>query len=119
MELNVKKCKYMCFKRSFPTNGTIELGNSFDDLGIIFVCKLGFKNHITSTVSKATCTLGFMKRWVKGFSDPYGTEPLFTTLFRPNLEYGSAIWGFQYAVHSDKIESVQKQFLLFFFFFVT
>ena len=38
---------------------------------------------------------------------------MFTTLVRPNLEYGSVIWDHQYAVHCDKIESVQKQFLLF------
>ena len=44
------------------------------------------------------------------------SKQLFTTLVvRPILEYGSAIWGPQYAVYSDKIESIQKQFLLFCF----
>ena len=38
---------------------------------------------------------------------------LFTTLLCPILECGSVIWDPQYAVHSDRIESVQIQFLLF------
>ena len=47
------------------------------------------------------------------FSAPYFTKQLFTTLVCPILEYGSVIWDPQYAVHSDKIESIQIQFLLF------
>ena len=71
----------------------LELVNSFKDLRIIFNCKLDFRNHITSTVSKATCILGFIKRWAKEFSDPYVTKQLFTTLVRPILEYGFCNMG--------------------------
>ena len=60
----------MCLTTSPPTNGfytingaVLELVNFFNDLGIIFHCKLDFRNHITSTVCKATCILGFIKRW--------------------------------------------------------
>ena len=67
-------------------------------------CILDFRNHITSTVSKAKCIPGFIKRWAKEFSDTYVTKQLFTTLIRPILEYGSIIWDPQYA----EIESVQK-----------
>jgi len=45
--------------------------------------------------------LGFIKRWSKGFDDPYTTKLLFTSHARPNLEYLSSV------------QSVQKQFLLF------
>ena len=54
-----------------------------------------------------------IKRWAKEFSVPYVTKQLFTTLDSPILEYGFVIWDLQYALHSDKIESLQKQFLLF------
>ena len=81
----------------------IDLVNYFHDLGLIFGCKLDFKNYITQTVSKATCILGFIKRWAKEFSDPYVTQQLFITLVRSILEYGSVIWDLQYTVRSDKI----------------
>jgi len=35
------------------------------------------------------------------------------SLVRPILEYGSPVWSPQYAAHSERIESVQKKFLLF------
>ena len=74
----------MCFSRSSATkefytmNGAVlELVNSFSDLGIIFNCKLDFRNHITPTVSKGACILGFIKRWAKDFSDSYVTNQFF------------------------------------------
>ena len=71
-------------------NGAVlELVKSFNDIVIIFDCKLDFRNHITSAVGKATCILGFIKRWPKEFSDTYVTKQLFTTLVRPILVYGS------------------------------
>jgi len=56
--------------------------------------------------------LGFTKRWSKELDDPY-TKLLFTSLVQPNLEYFSSVWSPEYHVHIDRIESVQKQFLLF------
>ena len=70
----------------------LKLGYSFNDLGIIFECKLDFRNYITSTVSKATCILVFIKRWAKEFSDPYVAKQLFTTLVRPILEHRCITW---------------------------
>lgn len=120
MELNVKKCKYMIFTRSLPINGqyvmnnvALDLVDSFNDLGVLLDRKLDFISHISLTVNKATGVLGFIKRWAKEFSDPYTTKQLFTSLVRPILEYGSAVWDPQYHVHSNKVESVQKKFLLF------
>ena len=114
--MNVKKCKYMCFTRLYPTNGfytmngaIVDLVNSFNELGTIFNYKLDFRNHIISTASKVKCILDFIKRWAKEFSDPYVIKQLFTNLVIPILEYESVIWNPLYAVHSDKIESVQKQ----------
>ena len=89
MEVNVKKCKYMCFSRLSSTSGfyitngaVLQLVNSFNNLGIVFDCKLGFRNHITSTV---------IKRWTKEFFDPYVIKQLFATLVRPIHEYGPVI----------------------------
>jgi len=38
---------------------------------------------------------------------------ILTWLVRPILEYESPVWSPQYVVHSDRIESVQINFLLF------
>ena len=76
-------------------DAVLELNNSFNDLGIIFSCELDFGNHITSTVSKTTCILGFQSH--------------------PILEYESVIWDPQYAVRSNKIESIQMQINIFCF----
>jgi len=57
--------------------------------------------------------LGFIKRWSNEFDDPYTTKLLFTSLLRSNLKYCSSVWSPQYQVHIDRIDSVQKPFLLF------
>ena len=120
MDLNLNKCKHMCFSRSstltrqYNINGTVlSTVDSFVDLGILMDPKLNFNNHVISMVNKAHGVLGFIKRWAKEFSDPYITKQLFTSLVRPILEYGSVVWDPQYTIYSDKIESVQKQFLIF------
>jgi len=86
---------------------------SVNDLGVLLDHKLKFDSHITSTVNKAICVLGFIKRFSIEFDDPYSTKLLFTSLVRPYLEYCSSVWSPQYQVHIDRIESVQKQFLIF------
>lgn len=118
--LNIDKCCIMSFSRREIILHTFCLGTSdlgrveyFKDLGITLDKKLNFNTHVELTASKAKSVLGFIKRWAKEFRDPYVTKKLFTTLVRPILEYGVTIWNPQYNVHANKIESVQKQFLLF------
>ena len=50
---------------------------------------------------------GIYETVAKELFDSYVTKQLFNTLVRPILEYESVIWDPQYAVHCDKIESVQ------------
>lgn len=120
MQLNLKKCKYMRFVRRQPFLAQyylncceLELVDNFLDLGILLDTKLNFIAHINMIANKARGVLGFVKRWSKEFKDPYVTKCLYTSLVRPVLEYGSIIWDPLYKKHSDVLESVQKQFLLF------
>lgn len=120
MELNLKKCKLMRFSRSnyIPANYTLgdyrlEIVENFLDLGILLDNKLNFVSHITMMINKARGVLAFIKRWAKEFDDPYVTKQLYISLVRPILEYGSIIWDPYYNIHIQRIESVQKQFLLF------
>ena len=83
------------------------------DLGIIMDNKMTFKAHINQVVSRAKSALGLVKRFVKGFYCPYVTKSLYTSLVRPVLEYASVVWSPYKACDISRIESVQKQFLLF------
>jgi len=110
----------MTFYRGTPTFMSYSLQNmsldriySVNDLGVLLDPKLKFDSHITSTVKKAMSVLGLIKRWSKEFDDPYTTKLLFPSLVRPNLEYCSSVWSPQYQVQIDRMESVQKRFLLF------
>lgn len=99
---------------NYNLNGVqLEKVCSFVDLGVTFDPKLRFHMHIEKIVNKATCTLGFIKRWAKEFSDPYATLRFYAALVRPILENASVVWSPQYQSYIDLIESVQKQFLLF------
>lgn len=120
MNLNLAKCKHMRFSRKWNSLGIYTLGDcqlelvkDILDLGVLLDSKLDFIKHITSMINKARGVLAFIKRWAKEFTDPEITKQLYTSLVRPIIEYGSIIWDPDYDVHINRIESVQKQFLLF------
>jgi len=75
--------------------------------------KLKFFDHITSMVNKARAVLAFIKRRSREFDDPYLTKAMFISLDRPISEYYAPVWSPQYGMHIDRIESVQKNFLIF------
>ena len=83
------------------------------DLGILLDHKLNMNANIDFLTSKARQILGFIKRQARSFNDPYITKSLYCALVRPILEYCCVSWNPFTSVQIDKIESVQKQFLLF------
>lgn len=121
LSLNVKKCKMLTFTRrknwinyKYNINLTdIERVYEFKDLGVLFDPKLSFSLHIESIHSKAKSRLGMIKRWSKEFNDWFITKCLFVSLVRSILEFASVVWSPSYMCHKNKIESVQKQFLIF------
>lgn len=121
LSLNTKKCKVMTFSRkrefyiaNYKLNGQeLERCESFNDLGVRFDPKLTFISHIDNVISKASSRLGMIKRWAKELNDPYVTKSLYVGLVRSILEFACQVWNPFYAVHVNRIESVQKQFLLF------
>ncbi|XP_075167631.1 uncharacterized protein LOC142239736 [Haematobia irritans] len=120
MLLNLVKCKKMTFSRRVCEQTEYYVGNyrlenlfRFNDLGVLFDSRLDFGPHIEGCVNKATGVLAFIKRWSKEFVDPYLTKRLFTILVRPISENACVIWSPSYRCSIDRIESVQKQFLIF------
>mgnify|MGYP003556569863 CR=1 FL=1 len=78
-----------------------------------FRFRSSIKRKTRVTINKARGVLAFIKRWAKEFKNPLITKQLYTSLVRPILEFGSVIWDPSSNICSAKIESVQKQFLLF------
>lgn len=91
----------------------IKRVENFLDLGVLFDKKLTFSSHIDSISSKAMARLGMIKRWSKEFNYLNVTKCLYVSLVRSVLEFASVVWNPFYETNNNKIESIQKQFLLF------
>lgn len=121
MEMNTKKCEVISFTRcqtpllsSYNINGqALKRVEVVNDLGVLFDKEMNFKAHIDHTVSRSRSLLGFVKRQSKDFKCAYVTRSLYNCLVRSVLEYGSIIWSPVFKVDNNRIESVQRQFLLF------
>lgn len=121
LKLNVKKCNIITYSRKQNTpNFSIALGNQIvqkcnkiRDLGIILDSKLTFVDHYNTIVHRASNMLNFIKRFGYNFQDPYTIKTLYVAYVRSILEYGSVVWSPYIKKHEERIESIQKQFLLY------
>jgi hypothetical protein len=122
LPLNTSKCKVVSFCRSrvscveapyFLMDSQLCRVCEIRDLGVIFSSNLTFDKHVSYIVSKGFSLLGFIKRNGKEFCDPLTIKSLFVTYVRSVLEYASVVWDPYYDIHSKRIESIQKQFLIF------
>ena len=77
-------------------------------LGILFDSKMSFSPHINQVISKATRMLNFVKRNLYRCSAE--TKSLaYTSIVRPLLEYGSAVWDPYLQKNMQSIEMVQRR----------
>lgn len=121
LKLNVNKTKQItyCNKKTSLIhnysleNRFIERVHEIKDLGIIMNNKMTFNNHIEYAISKAKSRLTWIKRYSREFDDPWAIKRLYETFVLPLVEYGSVIWSPTAQTQSNKIESIQKQFLIF------
>lgn len=119
--VNAKKCSTMSFARiKNPLAIKYKLNNIcinrltiVKDLGVTFDIGLSFNDHINAITKKAFNILGFLKRFCNNFNDPYTLKTLYCSLIRSRLEYCSVVWNPAYEIASSRIESIQKQFLLY------
>lgn len=121
MKLNEKKTKTISFYKCrspiefnyILNESLIERANTIKDLGILLDNKLSYKSHINYVIGKAKSILGWIKRYSYEFDDPWIIKRLFETFVLPILEYASHIWSPTAQVDCIRIESLQKQFLLY------
>lgn len=121
MKLNEKKTKSITFhkckspiKFDFYINSVqIDRVTVIKDLGVLLDSKLTYKNHLDYIISKAKSILAWIKRYSYEFDDPWVIKKLFDTFVIPILEYASHVWSPTAKCDIVRIESIQKQFLIF------
>lgn len=122
LHLNLSKCKVMSFFRKKECveflysigDHKLERVTTFKDLGVIFDQKLNFRDHIDYILAKSNSAFGFIRRLTKDFKNPLSIRSLYCALVRSHLEYASVIWDPAYKIHIDRIERVQKRFLIYY-----
>ena len=121
LDLNVDKCKIISFRRNNKSisfnysinNCDIERVSHIKDLGVFLDTKLTFNLHIDHIVNISRQRLTLIKGFAKEFNDVFITKQLFVSLVRSVLEFASIVWCPTNIGDINRIESVQKQFLLF------
>lgn len=119
--LNTKKCNVISFTRK---RSKIEFGYSVEgvlltrlrmvkDLGILMDEKLTFSKHVDYIIAKAYSMLGFVIRTCRDFKNVNTLKSLYFAHVRSYLEYASVVWHPYQSTFIDRIESIQKKFLMF------
>ena len=116
MKFNAKKCESirMCRKRNpltrmYTISGQIlQEVSSARYLGVNITNKLDWSKHVASTTKKSNGTLAFLRRNLKTCPKKI-KENAYTSLVRPVLEYGAAIWDPYLGKDISSIEMVQRR----------
>ena len=98
--------KHILFDYSLH-NQTLENGQSAKYLGIIFYDNMDWGQHISEISSKATKTLGFLRRNL-AFAPKSTKEIEYKNLVRPKLEYAAPIWSPYLKLQINQVEKVQR-----------
>lgn len=122
LNLNLEKCKIMSFSKKTSIihhqyligNHQLERVMTFKDLGVVLDHQLNFRDHIDLIVAKSNSLLGFIRRITKDFRNPQSIKTLYCSIVRSILEYASIIWDPAYNIHIDRIERIQKKFIIYY-----
>ena len=118
MKFNVAKChsmrvtrhqhhKQIFFDYSLH-NQALENVQLAKYLGITITDNMDWGQHVSEISSKATMTLGFLRRNL-AFAPRSTKEVAYKTLVRPKLEYAAPIWSPHSKLQINQIEKVQRQ----------
>ena len=89
-------------------NQTLENVQSAKYLGITISDNMDWGQHISEISSKATKTLGFLRRNL-AFAPRSTKEVAYKTLVRPKLEYAAPIWSPYSKLQINQIEKFRGQ----------
>ena len=88
-------------------NQTFENIQSAKYLGITITDNMDWGQHVSEISSKATKTLGFLRRNL-AFAPRSTKEVAYKTLVRPKLEYAAPIWSPHSKLQNNQNEKVQR-----------
>lgn len=116
MSLNTTKCKIMSISRknslssfSYKINNIeVSRTTSYKYLGVIIDSKLSWSSHITSICSKASKTLGYLRRNLH-YSTLSIRRLAYLTFVRPQLEYASPVWSPRQLYLTQMTEVIQNR----------
>jgi hypothetical protein len=116
MEFNVTKCYLLSItkKTKLASKFTYRMNNeeiskvpSSKYLGATISDNLSWNTHVDNITSKASKTLGLIRRTLGSCSQEVKTKA-YQTLVRPSLEYASCAWNPHQSRNIDKLEGVQR-----------
>ena len=115
LRLNTQKTKFLLVSRlrhpppiELRVDGTIiPRVPSVTYLGVSISSDLSWAAHIDSVCCKAKREIGLLHRHFYAGS-PSCKAQLYKSLVLPILDYCSSLWDPNYAIHVNKLESVQK-----------
>ena len=114
LPFNGKKCKAMHFGANNPRrkyqmkNHVLEVTDQEKDLGVMVDPSLKFHVHTSTATKKANQILGVIKKTYTT-RDATSISTLYTSMVRPHLEYGNAIWGPFFIGDAKMVEAVQRR----------
>ena len=115
MNFNVKKCGVLSITRKRTPriyqykllNEEIPRVNEYKYLGMTITADLRWNKHCQNIRKKASQTLGLIRRTLSPCTAAVKSRA-YTTLVRPQLEYGSEAWNPYTASNINLLEQVQK-----------
>ena len=123
LHLNLDKCSVLSISNRHENNVIVvdyKYGNHIfkrvteqRDLGVIIDSKLNFIAQKTAAISRAKSALGFVKRFCYNVNNIFTLKSLYYALVQSIIEYGAVVWLPNSPTWIKRIESVQKQFVMF------
>lgn len=120
LSLNVAKCGYINFYRSYRKFNSsyhineepIQRFSSVKDLGVICDEQLTFVEHYNRVSVKSSKVLGYIIRNCQDLSIN-SIKTVYKALVVPHIDYASVVWSPFYQSHIITLERVQNRFLRF------
>jgi len=83
-----------------------KMGNSINDLGVIFDNNLTFKDHMAQKINKAYSIVGIIKNFI--YMDEFSFILLYKSMVGPHLEYANSVWCPYKQGDIKELEKIQK-----------
>ena len=116
MEFHPEKCQILRItKKQSPILATYNIHNvslspvdSAKYLGVNIDCKLNWTTHCKAVCNKASSTLAFLERNLRGCPSCV-KEKCYKTFVLPTLEYGCSVWDPHHSSSIDNLEKIHKR----------